>query len=281
MATLITTQEELKKILENTRRPIGYVPTMGALHEGHISLIKASTDECKTTIVSIFVNPLQFGPNEDFNSYPRNLENDLKICKENKVDFVFAPTEQEIYSDKESKNNLINPPSNLTSILCGKLRPNHFQGVATVVHKFFSLIQPDYAYFGEKDLQQLYIIRWLVNEYDMHIFIRACPIVREKNGLACSSRNEKLTIEQKEIASNLYKSLQLAKQNTRTGFFTASKTILESIVFLSQIPDLNVEYFEARDKDNLKKVNDNKTKGFYFLVAAKVNGVRLIDNIEV
>lgn len=283
MTELIKTSSEIKNILSmgKGKKPIGLVPTMGALHAGHVSLIKTARQECKTVVVYIFVNPLQFGPNEDFNKYPRDLDSDLKVCQENNVDFIFTPDESEIYPDENSKKDIIHPPKELTTILCGKSRVGHFEGVATVVYKFFKIIEPDYAYFGEKDLQQIYVIRWLVNEFKLPIEVKSCPIIREANSLACSTRNLYLSKKEKEIASNIYKSLKLAKENTRTGFFTISKSILESLIFLSQSPEIKIEYFEARDKNDLKKVDENQTHGFYYLTATKVGNVRLIDNIEV
>lgn len=281
MTRLIKTTKEIKSILSVSKESVGLVPTMGALHAGHISLIKAARQECKTVVVYIFVNPLQFGPSEDFSKYPRDLDSDLKVCEENNVDILFAPNESEIYPDENSKKEIIHPPKELISILCGKTRIGHFEGVATVVYKFFKIIEPDYAYFGEKDLQQIYVIRWLVKEFDLNIQIRSCHIVREQSGLAYSSRNQYLSNKQKEIAANVFKSLKLAKQNSRSGIFTVSKAVLESLVFLSQFPDIKVEYFEARDKENLSKVDDSKTKDFYFLTACKIGDVRLIDNIEI
>src|SRR3989338_1336527 len=201
MTTLIKSSNEIKKGLAGSERPLGFIPTMGALHAGHISLIKAAREECKTVVVSNFVNPLQFGPDEDFKKYPRDPEKDYKICQEQKVDYVFAPSEDEIYSDDQSKKNIISLPIELSETLCGKSRIGHFEGVAIVIKKLFDIIKPDYAYFGEKDLQQLYIIRWLVKEYNLPIFVRACPIVRETSGLAFSSRNKHLSNEGKAVAS--------------------------------------------------------------------------------
>lgn len=281
MTALIKTTEEIRSKLSRSTKPIGFVATMGALHAGHDSLIKSARKNCKTVVVSDFVNPLQFGPSEDFKEYPRDLEDDLKKCEENSVDFIFAPDEKEIYPTPESRQALILPPKELTSILCGKRRPVFFQGVVTIVKRLFDIIQPDISYWGEKDLQQVYVIRWLVNEYKFPIQVTTCPTVREINGLACSSRNRYLTEKQKETAGNLYKSLTLAKQNIRTGIFSVSKSILESLVFLSQFSDIRVEYFEAKDKKDLGKVDENQTHGFYYLLAAQVAGVRLIDNIEV
>ena len=282
MTSLIKSSQDIKNVIAKSDKPLALIPTMGSLHAGHISLIKAAKSECKTTIVYIFVNPLQFGPSEDFNQYPRSLEIDIKKCTENEVDIVFAPEISDIYSDmEETKNNLIVPPPELANILCGKSRQGHFSGVATVIKRFFEIIEPDYAYFGEKDLQQIYIIKWLVKEFNLPVTIKSCPTIREDSGLAYSSRNKYLDDNQKKIAAGLYKSLKLAKGNSRTGFFTVSKSILESLIMLSHFPEIKVEYFEARDKVTLAKVPDDTKHGFYYFIAAKFGNVRLIDNIEV
>ena len=277
---LIKTVQEVKDLVVNCQRPLGFVPTMGALHAGHISLIKASVAECKTTLGSIFVNPLQFGPTEDFKIYPRDLQSDLRKCEENNVTVVFAPDENEIYPDLNYVER-ISPPKFLAEDLCGRTRKNFFYGIATVVKRLFDIVNPDIAYFGEKDLQQLYVIKWLVDEYKYNILVRPCSVVREKNGLACSSRNNYLTIEQKEIASNLYKSLHLARKNIKSGIFSPDQAVLESLVFLSRFSEIKVEYLEIRDKNDLKKASSGKTSRIYLLIAAKIGGVRLIDNIEI
>lgn len=280
MTTLIKPVQDIKSLLVKSERPVALVPTMGSLHAGHISLVKAAKDDCKTVVVYIFVNPLQFAPNEDFKTYPRDLEGDLKICKEYKVDYVFIPDESDIYPEGDKVEH-VNPPRHLASDLCGRTRANHFSGVSTVLKRFFDIVEPDFVYFGEKDLQQLYVVRWLVNEFRLPVKIKSCPTVREENGLAYSSRNKNLSDKQKDIASNLYKSLVLAKKNVKSGIFTINKSILESLVFLSQLLEIKVEYFEARDKESFKQPDDNKRSGFYFLVAGRVGNVRLIDNVEV
>ena len=279
MTALINAVKNIGTLFDGEEQAVGLVPTMGSLHAGHISLIKAAKNECKTVMVYIFVNPLQFGPSEDFKTYPRNLDKDLKICQDENVDIIFAPDEKEIYLTESSKKELIVPPKELTNVLCGKTRVGHFEGVATVVKKLFDIIQPDISFWGEKDLQQIYVIRWLVKEYKLSIIVQACPTIREVNGLACSSRNRYLSEVEKEVASNIYKALKLAKQNIKSGFFTVSRAILESLVF-SSVQSVKVEYFEARNKDNLAKVEDTKTHDFYFLSACHINKVRLIDNIE-
>ncbi len=278
MTAVIKSSNDINKIVSTCEGSLGLVPTMGALHAGHISLIENCKKECKTTVVSIFVNPKQFGPNEDYSKYPRTIESDIGICKNLGVDYIFAPEVNDIYPENE---NIIIPPKELTNMLCGITRPHLFQGVATVVKKLFEIIKPDYAYFGEKDLQQLYVIKWLVNHFKIQTFIRSCPIIREKNGLACSSRNKYLNDHEIKIASNLYKALQMAKRDIRSGMFTPSKALLECLVSLSQIPEVKVEYLDARVKDTLEKANENITSGFYFLIAAHINNVRLIDNIEI
>ena len=279
MTIVIKQVNDLKNVLAKAERSIGFVPTMGALHDGHISLIKAAELDCKTTVVSIFINPLQFGPTEDYEKYPRNLSDDLRICEENKVDFVFIPDEKEIYPSADFKP--IVPPERLASDLCGRTRENHFRGVATVVKRFFDIVCPDYAYFGEKDLQQLYLIRWLVKEFKLPIFIRAGLTIRESDGLACSSRNRYLTDRERKLAPVLYKSLVLAKRDVHSGIFTVNKAMLEGLISLAKYPEIKVEYFEARDKESFGKVDENKMKSFYFLIAARIGNVRLIDNIEV
>ncbi len=282
MTILTKSKQDIKEILKDQQEKVALVPTMGSLHAGHISLIKTARSECKTVVVSVFVNPLQFGPNEDFEKYPRELESDFKICEDNSVDIVFAPSVEEIYpSIKTANQETIIPPQELTSILCGKTRKDHFNGVATVVKQLFDIVSPGFAYFGEKDLQQLCVIRWLVKAFNINTVIKACPTIREPSGLAYSSRNKYLNDEQKSIASNLYKSLKLVKRNIRSGIFTVNKAILESLVFLSQFPEIKVEYFEARDKENLTLLEKSKTSSFYCLIAAKVSNVRLIDNIEI
>ncbi len=282
MATLIKSIHDIKDVIAKCEKPLALVPTMGSLHAGHISLIKAAKNDCKTTIVYIFVNPLQFGPNEDFKEYPRDLSGDLKTCEANNVDFVFAPEINEIYPNlEEAKKSLIKPPDELSNILCGKSRPDHFSGVATVIKRFFDIIKPDFAYFGEKDLQQIYIIRWLVNEFNLPVSIKSCPTVREITGLACSSRNKYLNSDQMILVASLYKSLKLARENTRSGIFSINKAILESLIFLSQFPEIKVEYFEARDKERLAKVPDNTKRGLYYFIAARIGKIRLIDNIEI
>ena len=218
MVLLLRTISELRSHLQPHREVdsrIGLVPTMGALHQGHLSLIDRAIADNKLVVVSIFVNPLQFAPTEDLSSYPRQLENDLKLCEDMGVDYVFAPAPEEMDSQGDtealSTKTKVIPPGNMTNILCGKYRPDHFTGVATVVTKLLNIVQPDRAYFGQKDAQQLAIIRRLVKDLNLTVEIVPCPIVREESGLALSSRNQYLTESEKTQAAKIYRSLQQAK----------------------------------------------------------------------
>ena len=190
---------------------IGLVPTMGALHAGHASLIKKAKEMCDKVVVTIFVNPIQFGPNEDFDKYPRTIDADKALCEEIGADLIFAPTPREMYGEDYKLNNndftFVCPPYNLVDCLCGKSRAGHFDGVATVVTKLFNITTPDYAFFGQKDAQQLFIIKKMVKDLNMNLEIVACPIVRENDGLAMSSRNTYLSAEERKNALTLSKAL--------------------------------------------------------------------------
>ena len=200
--------EELKNILKDKRTlEIGLVPTMGALHEGHASLIKKSVEQNDYTVVSVFVNPVQFGINEDFDKYPRTLEKDAKLCENLGADIVFAPAVDEMYQDTKELT-LVCPPYSAINKLCGKSRPGHFDGVATVVSKLFNITGSTKAYFGQKDAQQLFIIKKMVKDLNFNVEIIPCPIVRENDGLALSSRNSYLKEESREDALKLYKAVK-------------------------------------------------------------------------
>ncbi|MDE5075002.1 MAG: bifunctional pantoate--beta-alanine ligase/(d)CMP kinase [Trichodesmium sp. St15_bin1_1] len=266
---------------------IGLVPTMGALHEGHLSLIKRAREENKITIVSIFVNPLQFDPREDFKQYPRQFEKDKKYCEKEGVDVIFAPTpetmgmENDLSTNAQDYTTTIVPPSHMTSIMCGVSRPNFFQGVATIVTKLLNLVQPNNAYFGQKDAQQLAIIKRLVKDLSLEVNIVSCPIVREASGLAISSRNQYLTSEQKQQASILYNSLSHGKQIFLENRDTPN--ILEKVEnavkqkLVSQ-PKVKLEYLEIVDPETLKPLENIQDIGL-LAIAAYVGSCRLIDNI--
>lgn len=281
MTLLIKTCKELKeKIREYIKQglTIGLVPTMGALHIGHFSLIKKSAEQNDKTIVSVFVNPTQFGPNEDYEKYPRTLDADLKGAEENGADIVFSPSPDEMYAGCTLNNNYLTyvaPPYEFINKLCGKTRPNHFDGVATVVTKLFNLSEADNAYFGMKDAQQLLIIRKMVKDLNMNINIVPCPIVRESSGLAVSSRNTYLSPEGKEIALALSKTVFTIKRLVEKDNVKDVRYLTD--VALKLLENTQVEYIEFVDYDNLESVDTIKNNSL-FAIATRVEDVRLIDN---
>lgn len=258
---------------------IGFVPTMGALHEGHLSLIKKSVEKCDKTIVSIFVNPIQFGPSEDLDKYPKTIEADMELCEQAGVDLVFAPTPAEMYGEGHILSNdfltYVVPPFFYTDKLCGKSRIGHFDGVCTVVMKLLNIVQPDYAFFGQKDAQQLVIIKKMVKDLNIPIEIISCPIVRDENGLALSSRNQYLTEEGEKDALALNKILTNIKSCYQKGINDIKALSETALSFLNQ--NHKLEYLEFVDKDTLEDkiiVDDNTL----VLIAVKTHNVRLIDN---
>ena len=260
---------------------LGLVPTMGALHNGHLSLIKAAKEKCDRVVVSVFVNPIQFGPNEDYNKYPRTLEADYELCMKNGVDAVFSPSPEEMYGAGFilSNDNLtyVCPPYNFTDKLCGKSRVGHFDGVCTVVNKLFNIVQPDFAFFGEKDAQQLIIIKKMVKDLNIPIEIIGCPIVRETGGLALSSRNKYLSENGKKEALLLSKILQNIKKCYKQGVINVD--LLKETAFSFLNNNVELEYLEIYDSDTLeeKQEADDNSRAF---IACRVEGVRLIDNIK-
>ncbi|MSN95645.1 pantoate--beta-alanine ligase [Campylobacter sp. FMV-PI01] len=263
---------ELKKELSNLKGEIGFVPTMGALHNGHISLIEKSKTQNDYTVVSVFVNPTQFLPNEDFDKYPKNESNDIKICKNLEVDILFMPDKNEIYLENEPK---ILAPKNLANILEGAVRPGHFDGVCMILNKFFNLIKPKRAYFGKKDAQQIAVVENLVKTFFMNIEIIPCEIIREADGLALSSRNSYLDEEQKLYALKLSRSLLKAQNLINQGqvdtqmIKSEMKTILEP---------LKIDYIAFTNK-NFQEISKIEINNTIILVAAVVGTTRLIDNI--
>ena len=258
---------------------VGLVPTMGALHEGHLSLIKKAKTECDRVVVSVFVNPIQFGPSEDFDKYPRTLDADMALCDKEGVDVVFAPNANEMYGGGRLSNDTLTyvcPPYFYVDKLCGKSRVGHFDGVCTVVMKLFNIVQPDCAYFGQKDAQQVIIIKKMVQDLNIPIKIIQCPIVREESGLALSSRNKYLSEEGKKDALALSKILNNIKACYNKGITDISALKETAYSYLTERHDL--EYLEMYDKntlDDIEKVDENTI----VLIACKVDGVRLIDNI--
>ena len=280
---LIHTIEEVREQIKKWKKEgltIGLVPTMGALHDGHLSLIKKSVEKCDKTVVSVFVNPIQFGPSEDFEKYPRTLDADEKLCNEAGVDIVFAPTPKEMYGEGYMLSNdfltYVIPPFFYVNKLCGKSRVGHFDGVCTVVNKLFNIVQPDFGFFGEKDRQQLIILKKMVKDLNIPVTIIPCPIVREESKLALSSRNKYLDENSKKDALALNKILFNIKVCYDKGITDVKALTETAYSFLNG--NHSLEYLEFRDKETLeeKEKADDDTIVF---IAVKVGGVRLIDNI--
>jgi pantoate--beta-alanine ligase len=256
-------------------RRLGFVPTMGALHAGHLSLVRAARQCSGVMAVSIFVNPTQFGPQEDFSKYPRDLDRDRQLLEAENVDLLFVPSEQEMY-----------PPGAATFVtveglgdkLCGRSRPGHFRGVATVVTKLFHIVEPDYAFFGQKDAAQAVILRSLVRDLLLDIEIVVCPIVREPDGLALSSRNAYLSPVQRRQALVLYRALMRVQMLADQGERDAAKLAAAGRAVIAEEPEVRLDYFEIVDPETLEPVEDI-SKGALVAVAAFVGNTRLIDNI--
>ncbi len=278
---VISTKKELKSYLKSLNGTIGLVPTMGALHSGHKSLIKAANKENDIVVVSVFVNPTQFGPNEDYDKYPRTLDKDVELAKEGGADVVFAPSPREMYTNiyfEEKETTLVCPPYKYVNCLCGKSRPGHFDGVCTVVSKLFNLVKPNRAYFGQKDAQQLFIIQKMVEELDFDIEIKKCPIVREIDGLAISSRNTYLSENDRKKAVNLSLALKKAKELKDKGIKEA-QTLIDTA--FSYLEGFDVDYIEIVSLEDFTKIDTINDRAL-MLIAAKTPEVkvRLIDNME-
>ncbi len=281
---IATTISEIKSYFykQQNHKKVALVPTMGALHQGHISLIQRAREDCNCLVVSIFVNPLQFAPTEDLDNYPRQVETDYQLCETLGVDVVFAPTPEimGIAGDiaTQSLTTTVIPPISMTSGLCGKYRPGHFQGVATIVTKLFHIIRPDRAYFGQKDAQQLAIIHRLVSDLNIPVEIVGCPIIREESGLALSSRNQYLTPTEKNQAATIYQSLRGAAIAFYQGETAAN--MLKGIVKnkLKSESAINTQYVELVDPKTLQSLASVETIAL-LAVAAYIGNTRLIDNI--
>ena len=272
-------REEVKK-WRKEGLTVGLVPTMGALHAGHLSLIKKAKETCDKVVVSVFVNPIQFGPSEDFDKYPRTLEADEKLCNSEGVDIVFTPTPKEMYGEGQRLSNdtltYVCPPFFYVNKLCGKTRTGHFDGVCTVVLKLFNIVQPDYAFFGQKDAQQVVIVKKMVKDLNVPVEIIQCPIVREESGLALSSRNKYLSEEGKKdalVLSTILKNIQSCFEKGITDISALKETAYS---FLNDKHDM--EYLEILNKNTLEE-EKNASKDSIALIACRVDGVRLIDNI--
>jgi len=264
---------------KNEGNSIALVPTMGNLHRGHLSLIEGAKVQADRTAVSIFVNPIQFGHGEDYELYPSTLEQDLDILRDANVDLVFAPNLGELYPAGIEADTRISVPD-ISDILCGEFRPGHFSGVATVVMKLFINVQPDYAFFGEKDYQQTLVIKRMVADLLLPVEVLTLPIVREENGLAMSSRNSYLNASQKQLSSEIYKAIVKAATMVRTGADSLDNIEKNSACLLEEL-GFKVEYFSIRRTQDLKLVNDSIDKSLIILVAAWIGDTRLIDNLQI
>lgn len=259
----------------SARKIIGFVPTMGNLHQGHLNLVREARKLCDVVVVSIFVNPIQFGPNEDFDNYPRTLEQDQQLLAEVGCDIVFTPSVEQMYGNKPRLTNI--SVSDITNDLCGLQRPGHFDGVAVVVTKLFNMVQPNYAFFGEKDYQQLAVIRQFVQDLNIPLEVIGVPIARAEDGLALSSRNGYLTEQERQTAPVIYRSLKAAEQQLYEG--VVLDAVLTGIRQTLTDAGFVVDYIEARTPE-LQKI-DEFSQDLVLFIAAKLGKTRLIDNLQV
>ena len=274
---IITTIENIRSIVNHWKDKgysIGFVPTMGYLHDGHAALIDQARKDNDKVIVSIFVNPTQFGENEDLNSYPRDINRDKSLCEAHKADIIFSPTSDEMYHDRKAFVNIVE----LSDTLCGISRPIHFKGVCTVVAKLFNIIQPTNAYFGEKDAQQLAIIRKMVFDLNFPVNIIGVPIVRESDGLAKSSRNTYLSSEERKAATILYKAIQMGKQTIKRGA-SADSIINTMTEIINTEPLAKIDYVSVVDANTMQPVHEI-TSPVLVAMAVYIGSTRLIDNFS-
>ncbi|GAB1468089.1 pantoate--beta-alanine ligase [Candidatus Cloacimonadota bacterium] len=274
---LIQTLQEMQALSQNWQqdKTIGFVPTMGFLHEGHLSLVEASTLQCDTTIVSIFINPSQFGANEDLSSYPRNMERDLQLLSSYKVDYVFIPTAEDIYP--QFYRTWVNVEG-ISEVLCGASRPGHFRGVVTVVLKLVNLVNPDLMFMGEKDFQQVAVLKTMLSDLNLHCKIVPCPIIREADGLAMSSRNTYLIGETRQQALCLSKAIHKAKQLYSQGIRDA-KILLQAASKIIVDHNAEIDYIQFVHPETLLPV-ENAEADTRMILAVKVGKTRLIDNAQ-
>ena len=275
---IVSTVEEVRAQVKEWKKEgytIGFVPTMGYLHEGHASLMDAAGENDKV-VVSIFVNPIQFGPNDDLESYPRDLEHDAKVCEEHGVDLIFHPTPEEMYG--EHFYTYVDMDV-LTKELCGLSRPVHFRGVCTVVNKLFNIVTPDHAYFGEKDAQQLAIIKRMVKDLNMPLEIHGCPIIREEDGLAKSSRNTYLSEEERKAALVLSRSIFLGKEMVEKGERDAKKVVAAMTAEIEKEPLAKIDYVKVVDLETMQQV-ETIEHDILTAIAVYIGKTRLIDNFS-
>lgn len=280
MIKVVHTIKEVREQIKQWRaegKSIGLVPTMGYLHEGHQSLIQKSVEQNDKTVVSDFVNPMQFGPAEDLESYPRDLEADAKLCEETGADLIFNPEPEEMYKDGFCSFVDMNGP---TAELCGKSRPIHFRGVCTVVSKLFNIVTPDRAYFGQKDAQQLAVIKRMVTDLNIPVEIVGCPIIREDDGLAKSSRNTYLNTEERKAALILSKTVFMGRQLVENGLTDAKELKSLMIKNIETEPLARIDYVEAVDFDDIS-ITDTISDNTLVAMAVYIGKTRLIDNFIV
>lgn len=277
MVQIVKTIREVREVVKAWKQAgsqVGFVPTMGYLHEGHQSLMNAAKSENDKVVVSIFVNPMQFGPTEDLASYPRDIEKDRLLCEESGVDLIFHPDADEMYSrDFCSFVDM----TGLTEELCGRSRPVHFRGVCTVVSKLFNIVQPDSAYFGQKDAQQLAVIRRMVRDLNIDVQIIGCPIIRESDGLAKSSRNSYLSEEERQAALCLYQGILLGQQLISAGEKDSQNVIQQITALIEQEPLAKIDYISIVDADALVPVTQIE-RSVLCAMAVYIGKTRLIDN---
>ncbi|MCD6083374.1 pantoate--beta-alanine ligase [Candidatus Aerophobetes bacterium] len=277
---LIRKIDEMRKYVRErkNKKLIGFVPTMGYLHEGHLSLIRKARRECDEVIVSIFVNPTQFGRGEDYHSYPRDLKRDIALSEKEKVDVIFAPSVEEMYP--EGYSTFVQVEGRLSSVLEGASRPGHFRGVCTVLVKLFNIINPDISFFGEKDFQQALIVKKMVEDLNIDTRIVLLPTVREEDGLAMSSRNSYFNEEERKAAIILYRSLKKAKEWIDQGERNSSRIIQKMKDFIAKEPLARIDYIAIVDSKSLEEV-EQVERGNLIALAVYIGKVRLIDNMRV
>ncbi len=276
---IVSTIEDIRREVAGARlqgKSIGFVPTMGCLHEGHLSLIRKSKSENSYVVVSIFVNPTQFGVGEDYETYPRNMAQDAKLCEVAGADIVFNPTAEQMYPYNFKTSVVV---TGLTDGLCGASRPGHFNGVATVVTKLFNIVKPDRAYFGQKDAQQVAVIQQLTRDLNMEVQVIPCAIIRESDGLAMSSRNIYLNCEERNAALILSRSLLQAKELLAEGMTCPSKLRQSIVGFIEEKPLASIDYVEIVNAISLEPVSILKGD-ILVAIAVKIGKTRLIDNIR-
>lgn len=272
---VINTIVEMRKLRRQLSEPVGFVPTMGYFHEGHLSLVRQARKENPTVVVSIFVNPTQFGPGEDFQDYPRDLNRDLGLLEREKVDIVFVPSEEEMYP--RDFNSWVDVEK-VTERLEGASRPGHFRGVATICAKLFNIIQPTRAYFGQKDAQQAIVIKKMVADLNMNLEIVVVPTVRESNGLAMSSRNTYLNPEERQAATVLFKALSLARELWQGGEKDADKIRHQMTSLIQKEPLAKIDYVSIADAETMEELKKIDRPAIVFL-AVRIGKTRLIDNV--